>query len=689
MVYGIFVYLCTLLHIDLCIATKSININNIYCNNILVEILERGVAINLEEKRSILEKRERELECIYSISDLFDLHVPLKSLLKGIMQRLQPAFLYSEVAEVCIVLDGDIYSTDRFEKNIHTLSSNIAVHGHKRGSIHISYSEERPYHDIGPFLKEEQRLLDVITSRLCKVIERKHVEEALLESEKRYRMIFDVSPLGIFVDNKGTISHCNRGFLNIFGVQKADVVGAEIFDYVNDEDLNRILAGISKDTNAFYENEYSARTAGREIHLKSYYVPLRNKDNSIYGGIGLLADITANKNSEEELENQKELLTSTFNALQDLIIVVDREMRVVTSNWNSDQIIPPQEGDQHPQMCDLFTHDLFPHDTCPVKDVFSTGRMKEFEHTDPVDDRVRDFRIFPVYDTKGDVAMAVSHIRDITERKQTEEALKRSTSDLELAYEELKSLDKLKDEFLSNLRHELNTPLTSIKGFSELLYDGTLGPLNDKQANAIERVVTKSRKLQNLIDSLLFISTNQNGNIRYNFEPVDISSVLNNAVNLFFDPMKEKNLRIHVDHTFDSCSVDADRTYLPQIFLNLMDNAVKFTPANGTITVSAHIEAEGIHVVIGDTGIGISEEDIPGLFKMFHQIDSSSTRTYGGNGLGLYISKVIVENHKGDIWIESEKGTGTDVHVYIPMKQDQFSASSSSPSVSCERPMPR
>lgn len=645
--------------------------------------------ITLEEKMDIMKKRERELECIYSISDMFDLHVPLKSLLKGIIQRLPPAFIYAELAESCIVLDGELYQTSMFEKNKQSLSSNIIVHGNKRGFLSVSYREECPSHDIGPFLEDEQRLLDVITSRLCKVIERKHVEEALLNSEKRYRMIFDVSPLGIFMDQQGTISHCNRSFLNIFGVSKKDVVGAEIFDFVNDDRLNQFLAGYLESSSPFYENEYSARVSGREIYLKSYYVPLRSKDNTIDGGIGLIADVTSNKNSEEELQNQKELLTSTFNALQDLIVVVDREMKIVTSNWKSDMISPPQSEEMHPQIYDCFTHNLMPCDPCPVKDVFSTGSMKEFEHIDSVDNKVRDFRIFPVYDTKGDVIMAVSHIRDITERKETEDALKQSTSELERAYEELKSLDQLKDEFLSNLRHELNTPLTSIKGFSELLYDGTLGSLNDGQMDAIGRVVTKSSKLQNLIDSLLFVSTNQNGTIRYNFEQIELSSLLTNIVNLFFDTIKEKNMHIHTDVDFEKCLIDADRTYLPQVFTSLMDNAIKFTPDHGTIHLSAFKEDKGVHVVIEDTGIGISERDLQNLFQKFYQIDSSSTRNYGGNGLGLYISKIIVENHDGKIWIESKEGKGTKVHVRVPLKQNQFSASSSSPSVSCERPLLR
>ena len=643
-----------------------------------------------DEKIDTQDKRERELECIYSISDLFDLHVPTESLLKGILQRLPAAFLYPEFAEACAILDGNEYHTEGYERHKDSLSSEILVHGAKVGMIRVSYKKELPLQEVGPFLNSEQRLLNMITSRLCKVIERKKVEAALLDSEKRYRLIFDASPLGIFVDRKGTITHCNRSFMNIFHIQKADVIGSEIFDFVNDDSLNRLLAGASSDLLPFYENEYSARIEGSEKYMRSYYVPLRGRENIIEGGICLIADITANKNSEEELQNQKELLTSTFNALQDLIIVVDRDMRIVTSNWKGDIIEPQNPNDPHPQVCESLGPTLMPCEPCPIKEVFSTGTMNEFEHTDPSDHRVRDFRIFPVYDTKGDVMMAVSHIRDITQRKETEEALKRSTVDLERAYEELKSLDKLKDEFLSNLRHELNTPLTSIKGFSELLYDGTLGELNDNQMKAIERVVVKTRKLQNLINSLLFVSTNQSGDVKYNFEQIELVSVLNGIVNISSDSIKEKNLSIMTDFAFDSCFIDGDRTYLPQVFHNLIDNAIKFTPQGGNITLFASVEENMVHIVIGDTGIGISEEDIPDLFTKFYQIDSSSTRNYGGNGLGLYISKVIIESHNGKIWIESQDGTGTDVHISLPLKQkNQFSASSRSPSLSVERPVLR
>jgi signal transduction histidine kinase len=205
---------------------------------------------------------------------------------------------------------------------------------------------------------------------------------------------------------------------------------------------------------------------------------------------------------------------------------------------------------------------------------------------------------------------------------------------------------------------------------------------------AIERVVVKTRKLQNLINSLLFVSTNQNGNVKYNFEQIDLVSILNGVLNISADSINEKNLSIMTDLAFDSCLIDGDRTYLPQVFHNLIDNAIKFTPKEGNITIFASVEENKVNIVIGDTGIGIAENDIPALFTKFYQIDSSSTRNYGGNGLGLYISKVIVESHNGKIWIESEEGTGTDVHISLPIKQkNQFSASSRSSSLSAEKPV--
>lgn len=623
------------------------------------------LTISSENEISLLAQREKELECIYSVTNLFDMHIPLKSLLKGIVKRITSACKYSESAAACILLDGDIYHSENYSDTPWKLSVDINVHGKVRGRLQVIYLEEKPVSDLGPFSKGEKKILDVIVSRLNKVVERKTIEDALLDSEKRYRVIFESSPLGIFIDKDGMITHCNRSFLKIFQTKIDDVIGAEVSDFVSDERLEKSLYSADNGIFPYYESEYSFDLSEGPAYFKSYYVPRKSRTNKIEGGVCLIADITKDKLSEDALQQQKELLSSTFNALQDLIVVVDRDMRVVTSNWKSDMPVSLEERNMHPHCYNCFMKRDVPCDPCYVKDVFSTGGIAEMEQVNPIDGKILEYRAFPVFDKDNDVVMAVEHIRDITERKVTENALQNSTKKLEKAYEELQSLDKLKDEFLSNLRHELNTPLTSIKGFSELLYDGTFGPLTDSQLNAIEKVVTKSNSLQSLIDSLLFASSSQGGSVKYNFETISISDVFNVSMEQMSVKANEKNISISADLD-NGVTVAGDSDYLPRVFFNLLDNAIKFTPANGNVKMLVSTEGANVCISIEDDGIGIAEDYMQNLFQKFYQIDSSSTRNYGGNGLGLYICKVIVEDHGGKIWLESWENMGTKVHVELP-----------------------
>lgn len=624
------------------------------------------LSISSGNKMSLLAQREKELECIYSITNLFDMHIPLKSLLKGIVKRIPPACYFSESAAACIVLDDDFYHSENYENTPWKLSVDIVVHGKVRGRLQAVYLEEKPISDIGPFSKEEKKLLNIIVSRLSKVVERKTIEDALLDSEKRYRVIFESSPLGIFIDRDGLITHCNSSFLEIFHTNMDAVIGADISDFVIDERLESSMYGSHNGIFPYYESEYSFDIMGKATYFKSYYVPRKSTDNRIDGGVCLIADITKDKLSEDALQQQKELLSSTFNALQDLIVVVDRDMRVVTSNWKSDMPIPLEERNMHPHCYNCFMKRDTPCDPCYVKNVFSSGDVAELEQVNPVDGKIMEYRAFPVFDKDNDVVMAVEHIRDITDLKMTETALKTSTKELEKAYDDLQSLDKLKDDFLSNLRHELNTPLTSIKGFSELLYDGTLGPLTDGQMGAIEKVVNKSHSLQRLIDSLLFASSSQDGNVKYHFEDLFLNDMFNTVIQQISVKSNEKNISISSILDQDNLVISGDSDYLPRVFFNLLDNAVKFTPDNGNVNISVKCGNDKIRITVEDNGIGIPEESMKNLFQKFYQIDSSSTRSYGGNGLGLYISKVIVEDHGGRIWMESEKELGTKVYVELP-----------------------
>ena len=274
----------------------------------------------------------------------------------------------------------------------------------------------------------------------------------------------------------------------------------------------------------------------------------------------------------------------------------------------------------------------------------------------------------PVISEEGKRMGGVCVVEDFTERKAAEKALNKYAEDLAKANTDLKSLDRMKDEFISNLRHELKTPLIPIRGYSELMFDGALGELNERQKDAMEKVMLSSERLKRLIDSLLYVSITEGGNVDYTFVPIRVTEVIESAI---FDRSPELISKGHViekDLPRDIPLIEGDLDYLMDVFVNLFDNAIKFTPSGrGVIRVSAALEDDNIHIRITDNGIGIKEADLPNIFNRFYQVDGSSTRKYGGNGLGLYICKKIVEAHKGSIWLESIEKKGTTIHVSLPI----------------------
>lgn len=243
---------------------------------------------------------------------------------------------------------------------------------------------------------------------------------------------------------------------------------------------------------------------------------------------------------------------------------------------------------------------------------------------------------------------------------------------LQKAYEELKSLDRMKSEFLSNVSHELKTPLVSIRGYSELLHDEKLGTIPPSHKKPLEAIIRNTERLTRLIDSLLFLSIQQMGKpeIRMRPQPQSIDEIITSSMNDMKVQAEKKEITLIKDSPSELI-VMGDRDRLTEVLLNLMDNAIKFTPPGGKITVKARDDEEKtdtVHITVTDTGIGIPENVMPSLFQRFFQADASLTRKYGGTGLGLYICKNIIDAHKGEIWVESKIGVGTTMHVRLPKK---------------------
>ncbi len=262
----------------------------------------------------------------------------------------------------------------------------------------------------------------------------------------------------------------------------------------------------------------------------------------------------------------------------------------------------------------------------------------------------------------GQIGVAIENARLYHESRVSYEKL-------QVAYEELKSIDKMKSEFLSNVSHELKTPLVSIRGYGELIYDEKLGTLPQTQKKALEAIIRNTDRLTRLIDSLLFLSMQQMGKpeIKMRSMPHFIDEIIKASLADMKVQAEKKNISLTEDVP-SGLEVMGDRDRLTEVFMNLIDNAIKFTPPEGKINIKVWEEKEFVHITVTDTGIGIPENVIPSLFQRFYQADASLTRKYGGTGLGLYICKSIVDAHKGEIWVESKEGAGTTVHVKLPKK---------------------
>ncbi len=263
------------------------------------------------------------------------------------------------------------------------------------------------------------------------------------------------------------------------------------------------------------------------------------------------------------------------------------------------------------------------------------------------------------------------------ETKVAERTLELKNKSLELAEANraLKELDRLKTEFLANVSHELRTPLNSILGYTQLLLDGVDGPLNEEQQKSLERVEKAGRRLLQLINDILDLSKLRAGRMTLNLEKASLHDILTEAIQTIEPLAAAKEIRLQImEEEVPPLLVDRDK--IIQVLLNLLSNAIKFTEAHGQVTVQVNqiqlpeapgVLKEYVAVRVSDTGIGIKEEDLQNIFKEFVQVDTATTRRAGGTGLGLPISRHLVELHGGRIWAESEYGKGSTFTFILPL----------------------
>lgn len=258
--------------------------------------------------------------------------------------------------------------------------------------------------------------------------------------------------------------------------------------------------------------------------------------------------------------------------------------------------------------------------------------------------------------------------------RDLERRVEEYTADLQHALQKLSELHQLKSNFVSNISHELRTPLTHIKGYLELLTDETLGPLTPEQADAGKVMARAVERLENLINDLIKFSETAKGGLFLRLTAVSLPKLIPQIIARHSDKAKKREVTLHTHFPSHLPEVQADKENLTWVISQLTDNAIKFTPPGGRVTLAGEADGQYVTISVTDTGIGIPQERIDEIFLPFHQLDNSPRRHYGGTGMGLSLVKRILEAHNAPLRVESAVGKGSRFQFSLPIHETSQAA---------------
>jgi signal transduction histidine kinase len=244
--------------------------------------------------------------------------------------------------------------------------------------------------------------------------------------------------------------------------------------------------------------------------------------------------------------------------------------------------------------------------------------------------------------------------------------LSRQAEQLRDAYAVLENAHDTKNQMLQNVSHELRTPMVSVSGYTEALQEGLYGPLSEKQRGALDIISRNTQRMIHLVNDLLSLQALDRGQLQ--MDEIDLTEVLRNCLVTFDERAREVGIDLQAECATNVPHLHADAARLEQALSNLVDNALKFSPNGGEVLLRAElIDTETVQIAVSDQGIGIPKADLSNIYQRFYQVDGSYTRKYGGQGLGLAITKRIIELHGGGVRAESEVNRGTCFYITLPV----------------------
>lgn len=504
------------------------------------------------------------------------------------------------------------------------------------------------------------------------------VEEKLRHSaEIKYKNLFDNANDAIIItDAEDKITSWNHSAELMFGWQAEELIGTELCQLTVPEnqlgECDAIFASLISKNNEYVGVEaVRKRKDGTEFDVGITLSVIRDLDGTLMGFSTIIRDISKNKEYENELKKSKDFMETVLDSMNDPISIVDvNNFKIVDVNKVFLNTYGLSRDEVVGKTCHEITHNrdsqcMPPDDLCPLTETLETEKHRVFEHVHNVNGKKHYVEVStsPIFDEKGDIIQVVHVARDINERKLAEE--------LRLENVRLTLADEAKSEFLATMSHELRTPLNATIGFSELLKLGRAGKLNEKQEHFVDTIIKSGKHLLTLVSNILDLTKIEAGKMELELEKVSLPEIIDDTLSIINVLAEKRNVVIkkEIDPQLDIINCDSHK--IKQVLLNILSNAVKFSKhEGGTITVTTWKEGDKANISVSDTGIGIKEKDLGRLFERFEQLDAGITREYGGTGLGLTISKKLVELHGGIIAVESDYGVGSTFTITLPIEAE-------------------
>jgi PAS domain S-box-containing protein len=511
------------------------------------------------------------------------------------------------------------------------------------------------------------------------ITENKKNELALRDSESFVRSILDSLPAHIAVINRsGEIVAVNKAWLkfaenNCFEDQlPATGIGqnylkisenSAAFEEDTENVVGKLRMVLAGESDGFsYEYPCNSPTEERWFYLQTSAM----KDGAVISHI----DISARKRAETDLRNSEEFNRSIFENSPDCVKVLELDGTLHSMNSNG--------------LCILEIDDFTPFDGKPWTDLWEgdeneaayqaietarsgkTARFEGFCKTAKGTLKYWDVSVAPIFDATGKPIRLISTSRDITDRREGEKEREILLENEKTARRDAEIANRLRDEFLATVSHELRAPLNSILGWGRLLQKGQLDDLTTEKA--ISTIVRNAESQNRLIEDLLDVSRIISGKLRLEVMTIKPINIVESALETVRPAAEAKGIKIQISGERDISHISGDPNRLQQVIWNLLSNAIKFTPQDGEVKLEIERTDDFVEIRVKDSGVGIKEEFLPYVFDRFRQADASSIRKFGGLGLGLAIVRHITEMHGGTVHAESAgENQGSTFIVRLPL----------------------